>query len=91
MMSDLSSESVPRTATAAPTVEALLVDDATAALMLAIGTSYFRWLLKSGAIGPEPVRLGRRQLHRVDQLLAWVLAGLPSRKEWLATREGARR
>lgn len=77
--------------TAAPTVEALLVNDEHAAAMLGIGVSYFRELLKSGAIGPQPVRLGRRQLHRPDLLQAWVMAGLPDRAAWLAmNQEGGR-
>ena len=70
-----------------PAVEALLVDDVTAAAMLGLGVSFFRELLKSGVIGPEPVKLGRRQLHRVDQLRAWILAAMPDRREWVARKE----
>lgn len=72
--------------TAAP--EPLLVPDEVAAAMLGVGVSYFRGLLKQGAIGPEPVRLGRRQLHRPDLLRAWVEAGLPDRGAWLAMQRG---
>jgi hypothetical protein len=87
-MSDAMVESVPRAVTAAPSVVALLVNDEQAAGMLGIGVSYFREMLKSGAIGPQPVRLGRRQLHRPDLLQAWVMAGLPDRAAWLAMGEG---
>jgi len=70
-----------------PSVLALLVDDVTAAAMLGLGVSFFRELLKSGAIGPEPVKLGRRQLHRCDLLQRWVAAGLPPRATWLTAEE----
>ena len=73
-----------------PSVLALLVDDVTAAAMLGLGVSFFRELLKSGAIGPEPVKLGRRQLHRCDLLRVWVERGLPDRREWLAMDGGDR-
>jgi len=76
--------------TAAPP-EPLLVPDEVAAAMLGVGVSYFRQLLKAGSIGPQPVRLGRRQLHRPDLLRAWVSAGLPDRAAWLAMQQGGSR
>jgi len=63
--------------------EPLLVDDDGAAAMLGVGVSFFRELLKTGRIGPLPVRLGKRKLHRVDLLRRFVRAGLPDRREWL--------
>jgi len=89
LMNEAAVEAVPRAATAAP--EPLLVPDEVAAAMLGVGVSYFRGLLKQGAIGPEPVRLGRRQLHRVDLLRAFVEAGLPDRAAWLARQQGGSR
>lgn len=63
--------------------EPLLVDDDGAAAMLGVGTTFFRELLKEGRIGPAPVRLKKRKLHRVDHLRRFVAEGLPDRKEWL--------
>lgn len=63
--------------------EPLLVDDDGAAVLLGIGTSFFRQLLKEGRIGPAPVMLRKRKLHRVDHLRRFVREGLPDRREWL--------
>lgn len=63
--------------------EAVLVDDMGAAGLLGIGATYFRRLVAQGRIGPAGVRLGRRRLHRVDELRRWVKAGLPNRAEWV--------
>ena len=63
--------------------EPLLVDDDGAAALLGIGTSFFRELMREGQIGPAPVRLRKRKLHRVDHLRRFVSEGLPDRREWL--------
>ena len=31
---------------------------------------------------PQPVRIGRSTLWRLDELRAWAAAGCPRRKEW---------
>ena len=35
---------------------------------------------------PQPVRIGRSTLWRVDELREWVAAGCPRREEWEARR-----
>lgn len=69
--------SAPETNTSA--ITPLLLNDQQAAEMLGIGTSYFRRLIADGTIGPAPVALGKRRLHRRDLLEKWVSMGLPNR------------
>ncbi len=38
----------------------------------------------SAGLIPQPVRIGRSTLWRVDELKAWVAAGCPRRAEWEA-------
>lgn len=40
-----------------------------------------RWA-KSGRFAPLPVKLGRCARYRRDEVLAWVAAGCPARREW---------
>jgi hypothetical protein len=68
-------------------LEPALVDDPTAAKMLGVGVSYFRVLVSRGAIGPEPIWLGKRRLHRVDLLRRWVRMGMPDRAAWQARQQ----
>lgn len=46
--------------------------------------------LRAGGLLPEPVRVGRRDLWRRSELLAWIEAGCPSADRW-RTMRGARR
>jgi len=38
----------------------------------------------SAGLIPQPVRIGRSTLWRVEELKAWVAAGCPRRAEWEA-------
>lgn len=38
----------------------------------------------SAGLIPQPVRIGRSTLWRVDELKSWVAAGCPRRAEWEA-------
>jgi predicted DNA-binding transcriptional regulator AlpA len=40
----------------------------------------------SGGLIPQPVRMGRATLWRVDELRAWVEAGCPRRDAWEARK-----
>jgi predicted DNA-binding transcriptional regulator AlpA len=48
-----------------------------AATTLGISCRSWRRLVDAG-LAPQPVRLGRRVLWRVDELDAWLAAGCPS-------------
>lgn len=54
---------------------------------LAISLRSLGELEASGAIGPEPLRLGgspRLVRYRVDSVRAWLAAGAPHRSRWVA-------
>jgi predicted DNA-binding transcriptional regulator AlpA len=59
----------------------LLVDAGTAASMCGIGRTLWYDLRSAGRV-PEPIRLGRRRLWRVDELQAWIAAGCPGQNRW---------
>lgn len=40
----------------------------------------------SAGMIPQPVRIGRSTLWRLDELRQWVAAGCPRRNEWEARR-----
>jgi predicted DNA-binding transcriptional regulator AlpA len=40
----------------------------------------------SAGLIPQPVRIGRSTLWRIDELREWIAAGCPRRQEWEARR-----
>lgn len=50
---------------------------------MGISSRSWRRLVDAG-LAPQPVRLGRRVLWRVDELDAWLAAGCPSIEQWEA-------
>ncbi|MCC7083662.1 MAG: helix-turn-helix domain-containing protein [Pirellulales bacterium] len=38
----------------------------------------------SAGLIPQPVRIGRSTLWRIDELREWIAAGCPRRQEWEA-------
>lgn len=58
-----------------------LLTGAKAAAMLGISRAHFYRMHKAGRI-PQPVRLGGSVRWRVDELRAWIAAGMPSRQRW---------
>ena len=67
-------------ATETPTAS-LLLRAPEAAASCAVSTRTWRSWDAAGRI-PQPVRIGRSTLWRLDELRAWVAAGCPRRKEW---------
>ena len=59
----------------------LLLTAPQAAAMVGKSTRTWRAWDAAGKI-PQPIRIGRSTLWRVDELRAWVGAGCPRRKEW---------
>jgi excisionase family DNA binding protein len=59
----------------------LLVRDVEAARLLGISRGSFRKLHDQGKV-PAPIRLGRRVLWRVAELIAWLDVGRPPRDRW---------
>jgi excisionase family DNA binding protein len=62
----------------------LLVKASEAAKLLDMSRAHFYRMLKSGR-APAPVRLGGCVRWRVDELRAWVSAGMPPRQRWGAS------
>lgn len=60
----------------------LLVGAEDAAKLLGVSKSDFCAFHKSGQLGPEPIRLGRRNLWRVYALERWVESCCPPRWKW---------
>ena len=60
----------------------LLVDAKAAATLLSISPRHLANLDKSGALGPQAVKLGRRKLWAVSFLKAWVDQGCPGREKF---------
>ena len=77
----------PETQTDQPSQSALLKGD-DAAKMLDISRAHFYRMHNAGKI-PLPVRLGGCVRWRVDELLAWIEAGMPNRQRWQAMKGGA--
>lgn len=63
----------------------LLISARRAATMCGKSLRTWRTWDSAGLI-PQPVRIGRSTLWRVDELKAWVAAGCPRRAEWEARR-----
>lgn len=63
----------------------LAVGAGEAARLLAISTSLFKKLHRTGRV-PAPIRLGARCVWHVEELRAWVEAGAPERSRWDSTR-----
>jgi predicted DNA-binding transcriptional regulator AlpA len=66
---------------------------ATARPWATVGVSRAQWYRLSGSgRTPLPVRLGtRRPVYLIDELHAWLRAGAPDRRTWLAMRDEALR
>ena len=62
----------------------LLVDDATAAEILGIGKTLLREMVRTGELGPPPIRIRSLQRHSTESLRQWVAMGCPSRPVWLS-------
>jgi predicted DNA-binding transcriptional regulator AlpA len=60
---------------------ALLTRQETAQLINVSLVSLKRWN-RSGRFGPSPIKLGKCTRFRRDEVLAWVAAGCPARREW---------
>jgi predicted DNA-binding transcriptional regulator AlpA len=60
---------------------ALLVDAKAAAEFCGKSLRTWRSWDSAGLI-PNPVRIGRSTLWRIEELRAWVEAGCPRRKDW---------
>ncbi len=72
----------PRSRGSLPTpTSALLIDAATAAHLCGRSLRTW-WSLHAAGRCPEPVRIGRSQLWRPDEIVAWMAAGWPARKDW---------
>jgi len=69
-------------------VSTLLVSSNEAAKYLGVSRAHFYRMHNAGRI-PLPVRLGGCVRWRVDELNAWIEAGMPSRQRWLAMKGGA--
>jgi len=64
-----------------PTAAPSVVDIKSASNKLGVSCRSWRRLVDAG-LAPQPVRLGRRVLWRVDELDAWLEAGCPSMETW---------
>ena len=78
-MSERSADALQSVVTIRPL---LLSRKQTAAALGSISVSHLDRLERRGAIGPRPLKLGKCVLYRVDELRAWVEAGLPGRVAW---------
>lgn len=67
-------------------VEPLLISVEHACQLIGVGKTLFYSMASSGALGPQPIRFGRRTVYRYDELTSWVAAGCPHRRQWLAMR-----
>ena len=75
----------PRSRRSLPTpTSPLLIDAATAAHLCGRSLRTW-WSWHAAGRCPAPVRIGRSQLWRPDEIVAWVAAGCPPRKEWVFT------
>jgi predicted DNA-binding transcriptional regulator AlpA len=63
------------------TAAAVLVDAKAASEFCGKSLRTWRSWDSAGLI-PDPVRIGRSTLWRIDELRAWVAAGCPRRKDW---------
>ncbi|NLH17343.1 MAG: helix-turn-helix domain-containing protein [Phycisphaerae bacterium] len=64
----------------------LLISTEEAAQRLGLCVSSFYQGLSSGRIGPTGVKIGKRRLFDPEELAAWVKAGCPCRRQWMAMK-----
>ncbi len=68
-------------------MELLSTRDVAKVLGISLATLWRK--ISAGQIGPRPVKIGRIQRYRPDELQAWIRAGCPGRAQWDAmTKEG---
>ena len=67
----------------------LLITGVEAAATLGVSRAHFYRMHNQGKV-PMPVRLGGSVRWRVEELRAWIAAGMPSRREWNAMQGGER-
>ncbi|MHB1157128.1 MAG: helix-turn-helix transcriptional regulator [Phycisphaerales bacterium] len=68
------------------TAKQLLIDGRQAAAMFGVSRAHLYRMMDRGAF-PKPLRLGGAVRWRVDELRAWIDAGMPDRKRWEAMRD----
>jgi predicted DNA-binding transcriptional regulator AlpA len=66
--------------------DALCVNDAGLAALLDVSVRTVHRLDSRGAI-PRALALGRCRRWSVDEIKAWIKAGAPPRRQWIAMRE----
>ncbi len=69
-----------------PQIEPLLLDAGRAAKVCGISRTTYLKLVRSGAIAPQPFRLGSRVLWSRYLLEDWIRAGCPHRTIWVEQR-----
>ena len=69
-----------------------LLDARQLGTLLEMSHTTVKRLLRSGKIGPAPIRFSARLVRwSRPEVEAWVAAGCPSRKEWAGTRKAGGR
>jgi hypothetical protein len=73
-----------------------LVNSQEASALLRISKRHFLSLDKTGAIGPQGIRLGHSIRWNLQHLRDWTIAGCPPRRQWSERQsmnlvEGARK
>jgi len=63
-----------------------MVDARGAAALCSISARFWAQLNASGK-GPLPRKLGRRSLWSVKELDDWIVAGCPTREQWVLMRQ----
>lgn len=69
-------------------VERTLVRGREAAAMLGVSRAHFYRMHKAGRV-PLPVKLGGAVRWRIEELRAWIAAGMPNRQRWEAMHASA--
>jgi len=67
---------------------ALAIDTRELAELLHVSKRHLERMDASGRL-PKPIRLGRAKRWLTSELEAWLEAGCPDRRTWLATKGGA--
>lgn len=70
-------------------LEALCVDAPDLAAMLGVSLRHLRAMNARGAI-PTALAIGRRRVWRIEEIRAWVAAGMPPRHRWTWGEGGQR-
>ncbi len=65
-----------------PDDQSLLVDVNVACRMLSISRAKFFEARASGQFAPAVLKMGRKLLMRRWEIVAWVDAGMPPRRQW---------